>query len=501
MRRSPRSLLILAVALVFALAIAACGGPSGGGDESDGGGGGEDSGGEDAAADLPECPVDALADADGVVEVTLWHAYVAKTEETLNALADEYNASQDKVHVNVESQGTSYRELQRKYNQAIPSNDLPGIAILEDIQNQSMADSGTVLPLTSCDEADDDFNTDDFLPIALDYYAIDDVVWPQSMNLSTPILYYNRKHFEQAGLDPDAPPTTLEEMREAAQAIQDAGVTDTPWVQVATSSFVESWMTGLGEELVNNGDGRDEPATEATLEGNEPLLDLFTFLKGMADDGLLNPLPDTDGQIDQYLALGTQSASFGIETTTAATSIEAFLKGDLDPSELSDDGRVSADVDLEGLDIAAAPLPGIEEPGRPQVGGGVYYVMSTTPPEVQAGAWDFMKFINTTQSQVTNDLQGSYLPLLQSAVDDPELQDTWQNTLSGQWLALGFNQLDTGVNPDFSGITLGPYTEFRKALQDALEGMYFNGSEPADVIATAQSDVDDAITQYEEENF
>lgn len=508
MRRTSRSrtLTALVVAVLFALVVAACGGASGGGDDSSGGGGGDGGGGEDAAADLPECPVDALENVTAAdpVEVTVWHAYVAKTQEALEALADQYNASQDLVHVSVESQGASYRELQRKYQQAIPSGDLPAIAILEDIQNQSMADSGTVVPLTACDQADDSFNTDDFLPIALDYYGIDDVVWPGSMNLSTPILYYNKKHFEQAGLDPENPPTTLEEMRDAAQAIADANIpgVESPWVQVATSSFIESWMTGDGVELVNNGDGRDEPATAATIGDNEQLLDLFTFLDGMADDGLMLPIPDTDGQIDQYTAMATQRSSMAIETTTAATSIESFLKGQLDTSQLSGDGRINVEgLDLEGLDIGAAPLPGVSEPGRPQVGGGVYYMTNTGSPEVQAGAWDFLKFINTTESQVFNDLQGSYLPLLESAAADPELQATWQDTLSGQWLALGYDQLLNGVDPDFAGINLGPYTEFRAAMTDALEAMYFNGGDPASVLADAQTEVDDAIQQYEDENF
>ena len=500
--RTSRTLPALAVAVLLALVVAACGGASGNGDDSGSGGGGGDGG--DTAADLPECPVDALESASGPVEVTVWHAYVAKTEQALQDLAAQYNDSQDKVVVTVESQGASYRELQRKYQQAIPSGDLPAIAILEDIQNQSMADSGTVIPLTACDEADDTFDTEDFLPIALEYYGIDDVVWPTSMNLSTPILYYNKKHFEQAGLDPENPPTTLEGMREAAQAIADANIAgvEAPWVQVATSSFVESWMTGEGVELVNNGDGRDEPATAAALEGNEALLDLFTFLDDMADEGLMLPIPDTDGQIDQYTAMATQRASMGIETTTAATSIESFLKGQLDTSQLSGDGRINVEgLDLEGLDIGAAPLPGVSEPGRPQVGGGVYYLTNTTSPEVQAGAWDFLKFINTTESQVFNDLQGSYLPLLESAAEDPVLQDTWQNTLSGQWLALGYDQLLDGVDPDFPGINLGPYTEFRAAMTGALESMYFNDGEPEAVLADAQAEVDTAIEQYDKENF
>lgn len=506
MRRTPRSrtLMALVVAVLFALVVAACGGTSGGGDGEDSGGDG--GGGEDAAVDLPECPVDALENVTAAdpVEVTVWHSYVAKTQQALEDLAAQYNDSQDRVVVRVESQGNSYSELQRKYQQAIPSGDLPGIAILEDTQNQSMADSGTVIPLDSCDAADDSFDTEDFLPIALDYYAIDDVVWPVSMNLSTPILYYNRKHFEQAGLDPDNPPTTLAEMRDAAQAIADANIPgiEAPWVQVSNPSFVESWMTGAGVELVNNGNGRDEPATAATIDGNEQLLDLFNYLNDMVDDGLLNPLPDTEGQIDQYTAMATQRSSMAIETTTAATSIEAFLKGQLDTSQLSSDGRINVEgLDLAGLDIDAAPLPGVEEPGRPQVGGGVYYITNTTPPEVQAAAWDFVKFINSTESQVFNNLQGSYMPLLESAVDDPELKATWEDTLSGQWLALGFNQLQTGVDPEAPGITLGPYTEFRDELGTALEDMYFNDGEPADVLGEAQANIDEAITRYQEENF
>ena len=73
--------------------------------------------------------------------MTLWHASVARGEGA-ERIADAYNASQDRVVIDVENQATSFEELQRKYNQAIPSNDLPGIALLEDTQTQAMADSG-----------------------------------------------------------------------------------------------------------------------------------------------------------------------------------------------------------------------------------------------------------------------------------------------------------------------------------------------------------------------
>lgn len=494
MRRTP---LLLAIAL--ALLIAACGGSSGG----DAGSGGSDGGGEDAAVELPECPVDALDEVDPAdlpVEVTLWHASIAKPEETLNQIADQYNASQDRVQVNVESQGTSFEELQRKYNQGIPSNDLPGIALLEDTQTQALADSGTILPAQSCIDADD-YDMSDFVPTLVDYYSIDGVLYPASMTPSNALTYINRTHFEEAGLDPDSPPRNLDEIRAAAEAIKDAGITERPFVWHMAPWQVEFWMTGAKIPFVDNDNGRGgEPATESVLDSPEAL-ELFTWLDEMNDDGLMLPVTNTPAQIDHYLALANETASFSVEASSAGTSIEAFLRGDLDAGDLTSDGRVNVDADLSGLDINAGQFAGIDEPGHIQVGGGVYYMMGTTPPEVQAGAWDFMKYVNTVDSQVLSNLQGGADPVLLSVPEVPEVQETWTDTLSGQWLAISFDQQSNGIDPEFPGPLLGPYTEMRTAIRDAVESMILDDAEPAEVLATAEQEITDAIVRYEEENF
>jgi len=495
MRRPP---LLLAIAV--ALLIAACGGTSGGG-----GSGNDDAAptGDDPAVELPECPVGALDDvaaADLPVEVTLWHASIAKPEETLNEIADTYNASQDRVQINVESQGTSFEELQRKYNQGIPSNDLPGIALLEDTQTQAMADSGTVLPAQSCIEADD-YDMSDFVPTLVDYYSIDGALYPASMTPSNALTYINRKHFADAGLDPDDPPQNLDEIRAAAEAIKEAGITERPFVWHMAPWQVEFWMTGAHIPFVNNDNGRGaEPATESVLDSPEAL-ELFTWLDDMYDDGLMLPVTNTPAQIDHYLALANQTASFSVEASSAGTSIEAFLRGDLDAGDLTSDGRVNADVDLQGLDISASQFAGIDEAGHIQVGGGVYYMMSTSPPEVQAAAWDFMKHVNTVDTQVLSNLQGGNDPVLLSVAEVPEVQETWTDTLSGQWLAISFDQQENGIDPEFPGPLLGPYTEMRTAIRQAVEDMILNDAEPADVLATAEAEITDAIVRYEEENF
>src|SRR5690606_24485616 len=104
--------------------------------------------------------------------------------------------------------GSTYEELQRKFEAAIPSDGLPDVLIFDDTSTQLMADSGVILPAQSCIDASGG-NTDDMLPVAVDYYTIDGVLWPASANLGGVLMYYNEDHFTEAGLDPDDPPETL----------------------------------------------------------------------------------------------------------------------------------------------------------------------------------------------------------------------------------------------------------------------------------------------------
>jgi sn-glycerol 3-phosphate transport system substrate-binding protein len=138
---------LTAAALALALLAGACGGGS---DSGDGGGSGSGGGGSS------DCHVDAFEKASGTTNVIVWSSYVGKTEQTLEKLADEYNKSQDKVKVQVQVVAASYAELLRKYQAAIPTKDLPGITIGEDVDTQFMADSDTVVPAQDCIDADKD---------------------------------------------------------------------------------------------------------------------------------------------------------------------------------------------------------------------------------------------------------------------------------------------------------------------------------------------------------
>ncbi|OWY63287.1 hypothetical protein B7486_53925, partial [cyanobacterium TDX16] len=400
-RRTTRA--VGAALLALALIAAACSG----GDDGGGGAASDDSTVD--LASLPECAVDGLESADGPVELTFWHAQIANQDIAINQVVDDYNASQDQVVVNLEKPGGSFEELQRAYNTAIQAGDLPDLALLEDTQTLALADSGTILPATSCLEAGGE--QADLVPTIVDYYSVDGVQYAASAAPQNALLYFNRTHFEDAGLDPDDPPQTLEEMREAAEVIKAAGVSDQPIAYFLAPWIFEFWLTGAGIPFVDNDNGRgDGETTEAVFDVPE-VVDLLQFFVDLDEDGLLQVFPYREADIDHYLAMAnpdpTARASMQVESSGSATSIESFLKGELDPSQLSEDQRVVVTDDLElTLDIDAAPFPGIDEPGQVQVGGGVLYLMEGGESAEQAAAWDFVEYFNTPEAQATMSLVG-----------------------------------------------------------------------------------------------
>jgi sn-glycerol 3-phosphate transport system substrate-binding protein len=483
--RSPRRTL-LTVACALALIAAACGGS----DDEGGGGSGGVSG---------DCPVDALDDATGPLEVVLWHSYVGKTKQTLDKLADLYNASQDKVTVVAEAQGASYEELLRKFQQAIPTGDLPGIIVSEDTTTQFMRDSGAIVMGQDCYDADPDAaeQISDMLPAVRAAYSADDRLIPATMNVSTIVLYYNKDHFVEAGLDPEQPPTTLDEVKVFAEAIKAVRPDSQPVVLKLDPWFVEHWTTGVGQTVVDQDNGRSGLAENGTFD-NETTAGVYDWMVDMNAAGLLNGVPGTEGQINHYLAVAAESGSMLFETSTAITTIDGVIAGNVDPIELGLDP--DQELPAVSINVGVGLNPGIEEPGKGQVGGGAWYIANTNTDEIQAAAWDFVKYFIQTDSQVLWTMEGSYLPILSSALEDPALQADWTSTDRGRWTATAYEGLTT-LDPEFPGPLIGPYDKFRATVRSSMDAVILNGEDVTTQLNEANSAITDELVSYADTSF
>lgn len=431
-----------------------------------------------------------LDDADGVVELDLWHALNAKAKTTLEELAVQFNEEQDQVRVSIRSQGTTYDEVLRAYIQGISGGDLPGMLHADAKDLQVLIDTDTLAPAQECFDAEG--AEPDVIPSVRSAFTVDGTYWPALPTVSTPVLYYNQSHFTAAGLDPAEPPGTLEEVEATAEELKASGI-DRPLALLLANGFVESWVVGAGEEIVNNENGRAGLATESNFD-NEATREALAWVKRMVDRGLAQPF--STGGIDQYLALATNASSMVIETSTASTTIAAFLSGeDVDTGGEAPD----PDADLTTLTPAAGPFPGLREPGQVQIGGGAFYIPATNEPEVQAAAWAFSRFMASEEGQVTWHTEGSYLPVGVGAAESPAIQEFWASGLAGTMLEVASTQLFE-VDPERPGPIVGPTTDYAAAIEAAMGRVAFQGASVDDAVREGQRDIDTALRRYAEDN-
>ncbi|MCP4434099.1 MAG: extracellular solute-binding protein [Actinomycetia bacterium] len=497
MSTSPSRTLAIRIAAVTASLVMVGSACSGGSDDEKSGG---DNGGDgsESAVDASLCPVDALDGADGPVEVVLWHGITGLAAQTLDDLAEKYNAEQDRVTVRVESQGT-YEEQQKKYTDSLrdPAN-LPGILLAEDTNTQFMIDSQSAIPAAACIEADPDAGEvyDQLMPAVKEGYSVQGVQWPASFGVSTPVIYYNKSHFTEAGLDPESPPQTLAEIKSAAEAIKAVRPDSFPFVYRADAWWLEHLSTNAGDALVNMDNGREGLADTSELL-NESTAEWTTWMEEMSNEGLQQTKAYSQ-TIDAYLAVANQASSMLIETSTAATTVDALITGTVEADDIDTGGDFSG-AQIPDLEIGVGQLPGFEKVGSGQVGGNAWYIVGVgRSPEQVAAAWDYMKWVNQTDNQVLWTLQGSYLPVFSGAAESPELQAYFTDTLPGEWLATAFESLQK-VNPDFPGPVIGPYKEFRSEVRNALETSLIGGTPIDETFDAANTQFQAALDTYKAE--
>jgi sn-glycerol 3-phosphate transport system substrate-binding protein len=467
-------LRLLALGAALALALAACGG----GDDDSGGGGGRAEPGP-SKSDLPECPIGALDKASGVTQITMWHSMTRANEDTLKQLTKEFNTSQDKVKVNLVNQ-TSYTDTRTKYRAALGTGGLPDLVQMEDTALQFMIDSRSVLPAQSCVDGEK-LDLSDYVPRVLKYYSVKDVLWPMPFNVSNPVLYYDKALFEKAGLDPDKPPTTLDEVRAASEKIVQSKAAPFGIALKTDAWYLEQWMGKAGQLYVNNGNGRQARATKVEF-GGKAGLDIFTWMEQMVKDKLLLAVGSQEATIDDYLAVGNSRAAMTIETSAGLGTI----------------AQVLGQGQFAHVKLGVGPMPGPSGDGGVLVGGAALYISNKSAPAKQEAAWRFAKFLTDAQSQSTWSAGTGYLPIRKSATTMQPLAGVWKEK---PYYKIAYDQLLEGHENDASaGPVIGPYGArgegVRGAVIDAVDGVLTQGKPAQQMLDQAVKESDAALQEY-----
>lgn len=440
-----------------------------------------------ALADLPECPVDALADVSGPVEVTLWFGLAGDLPGVLEGLAAEYNASQDAVVVDVQNQ-TDYESVVDKFVQ-FGVDERPELILAPEYVVQSFAQSELFIPVESCIAADE-YPIDAFLPGALGAYALSGTQWGMPFNASNPVLYYNRKMFEAAGLDPDDPPLTFDELRAVSQQLVDSGaaahglVVDNARDSGTGGASFEQWYGRAGVPFADNGNGRLAPTTEVFLDDPQAS-DILTFMAGLVESGLAVSVGENAGGQAGLLKLADAAApaAMAIETSAALTTVLAALGGGLIPGLTADD-------------VGVAFMPGPSDAPGAQIGGGALWIPAGKSDAEAAAAWDFIQFLATAQTQSTWADATGYIPVRTDAVELDPIASTY---VSDPRFRVAYDQLlAVGDDATASRPVIGPQREIRQLIADAIARVYADpaGADIAGIVAETDAAADALIANY-----
>jgi len=427
-------------------------------------------------AALPKCPLAALKKAKKPVEITFWHSMARDNETTLQKLTDEFNSSQSDVHVKLVNQ-TTYRDTLDKYIAGLSTGDLPDLVQIEDTGLQQMIDTQSVLPAQSCVKADH-YDLSDHIKRVTDYYTVKGTLWPMPFNVSNPIFLYNKKAFSKAGLDPNKPPSTFDEVIADAKKLKSSGAVSKAGMGLKLDAWhLEQWTAMAGKTYVNNGNGRKSRATAMTIN-NPAGVKVFTWLSDMVNGGLAITNP-ADGQssFDNLLGIGNGLYGMTIDTSAVLGTVRSVLASGQYPN----------------VDIGVGPMPGPTGGGH-LVGGAALYISNKSKPEKQAAAWEYAKFLNTSKAQVEWAVGTGYVPILTSAASSPEIKQLWA---SEPGYKVAYDQITNGVNNiATAGPVIGDYQGVRDAVLAAENSMFSDGVKPKAALKKAQQDADAAIQDY-----
>jgi sn-glycerol 3-phosphate transport system substrate-binding protein len=425
-----------------------------------------------------KCPVNALKNAKSKpVEITYWQGGLQyANEEAILRLTDKFNSSQNDVRVTVVNQ-TTYADTLNKFRAGLSSGDLPDLVQIEDTGLQQMIDTQAVLAAQACVKADK-YDLSDNLKRVLDYYSVKGKLWPMPFNVSNPILYFNKKAFESAGLDPNNPPKTLDEVKSAAQKLKDSGtVSQAGFGMKLDPWYLEQWSALGGKTYVNNGNGRKSRATSTTFD-NATGKEIFTFLNDMVKSGLARTNPaDGPGFVDNLIGIGNGNFGMTIDTSGALGTIQQLLSSGQYPN----------------VELGVAPMPGPKGKGGVLVGGGGNYIVNKSSPEKQAAAWQYAKFLNDPENQADWSVSTGYIPIRQSAADLSQVQQYWA---ANPGFKVAYDQLLGGVaNTATAGPVIGDYQGVRDVVLDSEQQM-FNGMSPSAALKQAKEDANAKIEEY-----
>ncbi|MGV8981309.1 ABC transporter substrate-binding protein [Clostridium sp.] len=414
------------------------------------------------------------------IEIVFWHAMAGVNGQGITTLVENFNKSNKEVHVTAQFQGTYDDEL-TKLKTAMQGKAGPDVCQVYDIGSRYMIDGGWVVPVQKYIDSDK-YDKTKIEPNLLSYYTIDSKLWSMPFNSSTPILYYNKTAFKEAGLDPNVAPKTFKEVEEYAAKLvkkdNSGNITQYGFSMAIYGWFFEQLIAKQGQLYANNNNGRTDRATAVEFEKNGAGLNILKEWQTLIKSGNVGNFGrKTD---DTKNAFSAGRSAMILESTGA---LNGLTKGA--------GGR---------FEIGTAFIPTLNDAkdGGVIIGGGSLWMIDNKNTDKEKATWEFIKYMSQPEQQVFWSKTSGYFPTNVGAYDLEEMKTHLKANPNFQTAVDQLHQTPTNYNTQ--GACVGVFSEARSNIETNIEKMLQNKQTPEETIKTAATTINSAIDNYNKTN-
>jgi multiple sugar transport system substrate-binding protein len=296
-------------------------------------------------------------------------------------------------------------------------------------------------------------NKDDFTPASLQMGQKDGKQYLLPMQMNGLYLYWNKDLFKAAGLDPEKPPQTLDQLGQYAVKLTDPGKNQFGFgmpVKGAPEYFT-SFLMGNGGDVV-------DLKTKKSVFNSPANVQTFAWMQDLAANKKVTPIGAGGADTDKLMMSGKLAMYIN------GPWLAPGLKG-------------------AGINFGVA-LPPKGSAGQYTSFGGIgFAIPNGTPSDQKKAIYDFIKYWNSTEIGKTWSLKNGFPPYLKSVINDPAVK--------ADPLVSAMANMGSAAQPFLPNLnSAGKITN--DILFTAVEALE-NGQPAADVVAKASAQIDEAL--------
>lgn len=321
-------------------------------------------------------------------KVTFWGDWGGDGAKQFETMVEGFNASQNEIEVEY----VVVQDMITKFLTSSVSGQAPDVMFWDRWRTALYAPRGVLEPIDKWLEQDG-ISRDLFYAEALRELSFDDNLYGLPLTVDARVLFYNKDAFTEAGL---TPPTTWEELKQAAEALtqREGGKLTRSGLALSDVGLYSMWLRQAGGQMLS------EDGTKTAFNSPEGL-EVLDYWKSLLDAGVYELGFGNESESGQDTFVTGQVAM----TYTGPWMINTY-------KQYGDD-----------LNFGIIPPPAGPDGEKATVMGGFGLVIPTAAEQKEA-AWEFVKWWLAQPENALDWAQTSFnIPGNMEAIESPFFQD------------------------------------------------------------------------------